>query len=213
MNSRESGADMQWDRQGKGHFVFPQFVMAVTTGDDEQAEALCQQLTAADEVSLIEWIHSDDLDERWWALRALAQCGTVQSVEPVVAVLTAPQCELRQVAALTLGHLYQRAPELVMRHLPGVAALLTDEDGMVRQAAMMALSMCGDDAVAVLAQILTASHQGARTRATQALRQINSMPAAAVLYRYLEDSNHLVRMHAYEALDEMGLLENILVTL
>ncbi|MEZ4708585.1 MAG: HEAT repeat domain-containing protein [Caldilineaceae bacterium] len=213
MNRRESGVDAPRGRPEDTQLLFPQFVKAVAAGDDDDAEALCQQLTAADEPKLIGLIADADLDMRWWALRALAQCGTAQSVAAIAVVLAAPQPELRQVATLTLGHIFQSAPERVSRQLPTLATLLRDEDGMVRQAAMMALSMCGDDAVAVLAEILAGSHQGARTRAAQALRRIGSMGAAAVLYRHLEDPNHLVRTHAYEALDEMGLLENILVTL
>ncbi len=37
------------------------------------------------------------------------------------------------------------------------------------------------------------------------------MKAAAILYALLNDENHLVRAYAYEGLDEMGLLENVLV--
>ncbi|MCB9148817.1 MAG: HEAT repeat domain-containing protein [Caldilineaceae bacterium] len=213
MSSPGSGADRRQVRREDGGALFAQFVQAISAGNDEQAEALCQQLTAADEASLTELLVASNLDARWWALRALALCGTAQSVVPVVASLDAAQNELRQVAALTLGHLYARAPEAVVPSLPRLVALLADADGAVRQAAMMALSMCNDDAVPLLAETLAGSHQGARTRAAQALRRIGSLPAAIVLYGYLEDANHLVRTHAYEALDEMGLLENILVTL
>ena len=60
---------------------------------------------------------------------------------------------------------------------------------------------------------LSGDHQGARTRATASLRKIGTMKAAAVLYQHLNDPNHLVRLYAYEALDEMGLLENQLLIL
>jgi hypothetical protein len=39
------------------------------------------------------------------------------------------------------------------------------------------------------------------------------MKAAGALYHCLNDANYLVHMYAHEGLDEMGLLENILVTL
>ena len=39
------------------------------------------------------------------------------------------------------------------------------------------------------------------------------MRSAGVLFRYLNDSNYLVRTYAYEGLDEMGLLDNVIVTL
>ena len=213
MSSANSDADQPKVRREGEHARLVQFFQAISAGNDEQAEALCQQLTAADEAALLDLLVTGHLDERWWSLRALGQWGAAQSVVPVAAALDAAQKELRQVAALTLGHLYMRVPQAVIPYLPRLAALLTDADGTVRQAAMMALSMCSDDAVPLLAEILAGSQQGARTRAAQALRRIGSIPAAVVLYGYLEDANHLVRTHAYEALDEMGLLENILVTL
>ncbi len=37
--------------------------------------------------------------------------------------------------------------------------------------------------------------------------------AAGVLYALLNDPNPMVRIYAYEGLEEMGLLETILVTL
>jgi HEAT repeat protein len=43
------------------------------------------------------------------------------------------------------------------------------------------------------------------------LRKIATLKAAAILYALLNDENHLVRSYAYEGLDEMGLLENVLV--
>jgi HEAT repeat protein len=67
--------------------------------------------------------------------------------------------------------------------------------------------------VAVLANVLRGEHQGARTRAAYALSKLASMPAAIILYHYLNDSNYMVQTYAYETLDKMGLLENVLVTL
>lgn len=201
------------DSADANHAAFSRFTSAVNAGDDEAAETQCQQLTAADENLLMELARSTSRDERWWAFRALAECGTSQSVALLGEALSAPEAELRQVVALALGHLYQRAPTAVAPHLDRLAALLADPDGTVRQAAMMALSHCGDGAVTPLAAVLAAAHEGARTRAAQGLRHIATMPAAAILYRYLEDPNHLVKTHAYEALNEMGLLENVLVSL
>ena len=132
----------------------------------------------------------------------------------VQAALAAPAPELRAAAALALVHLHSRAPAAVAPALDTVAALLTDDDGLVRQTAADCLAQCGDDAVPALGRVLRESaHQGARTRAAGALRKIATMKAAAILYPLLNDPNHLVRMYAYEGLDEMGLLENVLVVL
>jgi HEAT repeat protein len=95
--------------------------------------------------------------------------------------------------------------------LARLAVQLADDDGAVRQAAADALAQCGDDALPALASILQTPHEGARTRAAYALRKIASRQAAPILFRLLNDANYMVHTYAYEALDEMGLLENLLV--
>jgi HEAT repeat protein len=126
----------------------------------------------------------------------------LQDVQPAV----------RAAAALALAHLHARDAASVTPWLDAVAGLLEDEEGYVRQAAADSLALCGDDGVPPLGSVLRYStHQGARTRAAGALRKIATMPAAAILYALLNDQNHLVRAYAYEGLDEMGLLENVLV--
>ncbi|NJN84188.1 MAG: hypothetical protein HC802_19195 [Caldilineaceae bacterium] len=110
-----------------------------------------------------------------------------------------------------LGHLYTDYPCAVTDELPRMAELLADPDGLVRQSAVNGLSICGDAAVPALTLVLAAPHQGARTRATGALRRIGTMAAARVLFGLLNDENYLVRMYAHEGLDEMGLLENVLL--
>jgi hypothetical protein len=44
-----------------------------------------------------------------------------------------------------------------------------------------------------------------------ALRKIATVPAARLMFQYLNDDNYLVHTYAYEGLDEMGLLENVLL--
>lgn len=199
------------------------FLAAAAAGDDERAEALCQHLSPAAEQILLPLIHSDHVDLRWWAVRALAQCGTSAAVEPLVSALADDDPSVRAVATRVLSHLHARLPATVTPHLARIAQRLADPDGLVRQSAVDALALCGDPAVPVLEAILDKTvtaeidaslhNEGARTRAAQALHKIATMRTAPVLYRHLEDANHLVRTHAYEALDEMGLLENTLITL
>ncbi len=113
---------------------------------------------------------------------------------------------------MSVSYLNQRQPQAMQPLLPQVARLLADDDGFVRQAAADSLAQCGDAAVPALATVIfQCKHEGARTRAAGALRKIASMKAAGVLFRCLNDHNHLVHTYAYEALDEMGLLENVLL--
>lgn len=189
-----------------------QFQSAIAAGDDDAAEALVNQLTLADEPALIELAQSTDPDRCWWALRALAAVGEENALPSVFGALGAADPVLRAVAAMSVAHLHQRVPQAVQPLLPQVAQLLADDDGFVRQAAADGLAQCGDNAVPALATVIFQSkHEGARTRAAGALRKIASMKAVGVLYRCLNDHNHLVHTYAYEALDEMGLLENVLL--
>jgi len=170
-------------------------------------------LTPTDEPTLLPLLSAAHADQRWWATRALAFCGTQAAVPSLVAALDDQDAALRATAALALGHLYLREPDAVRPVLDQVATKLADEEGVVRQTIADALAMCGDAAVPALAHVLQGNHEGARTRAAYALRKIATMKAASILYRHLNDTNYLVQMYAYEGLDEMGLLENILVTL
>ena len=193
---------------------FPALLDAIAAGDDERAEHAALQLTSADEPALLALSQADDSDRRWWAVRGLAICGGEQAVPALLAALDDDDAGVRAAAVMALAVLHQRASAAVEPHLSETARLLADDDGMVRQAAADTLAQCGDDAVPALAQVLfQGTHQGARTRAAAALRKIATMKAAAVLYPMLNDPNHMVRAYAYEGLDEMGLLENILVTL
>lgn len=224
-----------------------EFLAAVDAADDERAEALCGQLPPRAETVLLPLTHADSADLRWWAVRALAECGSAQAADALVAALRDDDPGVRAVAARVLAHLQARHPAAVRPHLAQIAQLLLDRDGLVRQSAADALALCGDSAVPILAAILDApaadrapgdtdgllddsllnnsllnnslfnnelyNNEGARSRAAQALHKIATMETAPVLYRHLEDPNILVRTHAYEALDEMGLLENRLITL
>ncbi|MEZ4864006.1 MAG: HEAT repeat domain-containing protein [Caldilineaceae bacterium] len=190
------------------------WLAAIAQDNDEEAERLTLQGTATAEPALLSQLQQGNPDQRWWAARALAHCGTGAAIPALLAALEGKNAELRAVAALALGALYVRKRTQAPSPLAAVATLLADDDGMVRQAAADALAQCGDDAIGALVNVLRNSeHQGARSRAAYALRKIGSEAAAPALFRCLNDPNYLVHTYAHEALDEMGLLENVLVTM
>ena len=185
---------------------------AIAADDDEQAEVLALQLTAAAEATLLAVAQDGDADQRWWAVRALAHCGTPNALPVLVALLTDEDAALRVVAAMSLGGLATRLGAALTPYLPELAARLADEEGAVRQAAADALVQCGDAAVEPLVAILRfGDHEGARSRAAYALRKIGTPATIPALFRCLNDPNYLVHTYAYEALDEMGLLETQLL--
>lgn len=206
-----------------------QFVQAIIADDETNAEKLCHYLQPADEAALLALLESAQNDNplhaadlRWWATRALAHCGTATAAPIVASLLHEPVDSktadngdesnlLCATAALALGHLHQREPESVSPYLPKLAAQLAHPDGFVRQAAADALALCGDAAVPSLAEILASTNDGARSRAAYALRKIGSLAVAPALFQHLNDPHYLVRLHAYEGLDAMGLLDNVLL--
>ena len=174
---------------------YARLIQAIALDDDEAAEAQIPHLGPADALALL----------------ALAQAGGAEAVPVLVDALAADDAGERAVAALALGHLHARAGQAVNPALPSLAHCLADGEGLVRQAAADGLALCGEDAVPVLVAALESPHDGVRVRAVIALRKLQSMRAAAALYQHLNDPNRLVRLYAYETLDAMGLLTNILL--
>lgn len=189
-----------------------QWLAAIAQQDDDEAERLAAELKPSDTPALQELAASANSEERWWAVRGLALVGGPDSTPELAARLRDEQPDVRAAAALALAHLHARYPEAVAEQLDAVAELLSDDVGYVRQAAADSLALCGDDGTPALGSVLRLSeHQGARTRAASALRKIATPRAAMILYALLNDENHLVRSYAYEGLDELGLLENMLL--
>ena len=187
------------------------FLRAVAAGDETAAENAAVQLVPADEPFILARLAAaHDEEERWWMTRALASCGSAAALPALTACLADDDAAERATAALALAYIAQRDPAAPVT-LPLVANLLQDQEGFVRQAGADALAMCGDAAVPVLVDVLRGQHAGARSRAMAALRKIATPAAAGVMFQHLNDENYLVRTYAYEGLDEMGLLENLLL--
>lgn len=187
------------------------FETAVMAGTEQEAESLVERLGDGDLPLLHRLAQSADADHCWWGVRGLASAGDATSVPLLVAHLDHADALVRAAAVMALGELHRRAPQPVNAHLGQMAALLADDDGLVRQAAVDGLAACGDDAVDMLAEMLESKHDGVRVRAAAALHRIGTRKTALPLYHHLEDPNPLVRHHAYEALSELGLLTNILL--
>ena len=145
------------------HSDFAALLTAIDAGDDERCEALVQRLTSADSQLTIPLAADADSDRRWWAVRALALVGAASAVPALVNCLDDDDPGVRAAAAMSLGHVYRRAPEAVAAHLEQVAALLADDNGIVRQAAGDGLALCADDAVPALAALLPYSTHSSMT--------------------------------------------------
>jgi HEAT repeat protein len=195
---------------------FTLFLQAVDTGDDNAAEQAVSRLIPLHEAHLLKLSDDPSTDRRWWAIRALAEVSDEQALSHLLRALNDDDAGVRSVAIMALQKLHSRLPEATRPLLPILSERLLDPDGMVRQAATDALAKCGDDAIPILSQILqrqalVTDNEVARVRAAMALRRIATMSAAAVMYQCLNDANYLVHTYAYEGLDEMGLLDNVLL--
>jgi HEAT repeat protein len=195
---------------GKSHFE--RFLAAIAGGEDQRAEQLVHLLDETDEPALLRLAESTDPEQRWWALRALAQVGSQAAASVLSEALHDPDPAVRSVAVMALGTLFARGANSKGPILPRMAALLADDEGLVRQVAAEGLARCGDDAVPVLAEALDSPHDGVRVRAAFALHRIGTMATALPLYHHLNDPSPLVRHYAYETLDRLGLLTNVLLS-
>jgi HEAT repeat protein len=161
-----------------------------------------------------------DPDRRWWAARTLAVIGTAAAVEPLVDLLADPDEATRCAASLALGRIGAEAA------IPALVARLADPSGWVRDSAADGLALIGEASLPALVEALSDPRDGIRVRAASALRRTllaiipprthvdiasNRGRALGALFQALNDPNYLVHQHAYEALDRLGLLDNLIV--
>jgi HEAT repeat protein len=198
-------------------------VSAVASRDDVAAEVAAQALAGKTYLlpALRPLLADVDPNRRWWAVRTLALVGGDDAARLLIEGLADPDESTRCAAALGLGEL---------RFTQAIAALvgrLADDSGWVRDSAADALAMLGALAVAALTEALADHRDGVRVRAASALRRILVSERAAnatesiirchlaaigALFLALNDPNRLVRHNAYQALDQLGLLETVFVT-
>jgi len=187
---------------------------AIEADDDEAAEAAIIEISRHDGEALpllLRLGKSPDHDERWWAVRGLAELAEERidvrdaTMPSLLEALHDPDDAVRCVAALALGQMQAGSA------IPALTLLLADPSGWVRGAAADALAMIGEPALPALGEALQDERDGVRVRAAYALYKIRSTRSARWLFPALNDPNHLVHTYAYEALNDMGLLNTILV--
>ncbi len=195
---------------------------AVAAQDDERAEDAARACAGRPGIlpALRPLLADPDSDRRWWAVRTLAGIGSPETTRLLAERLSDADEGIRCVAALGLGNL--KAADAVAP----LAACLADESGFVRDSAADALALIGEPAVPALVEAVADPRDGVRVRAASALRRIAVVgprpgpdldirsprgQAIGALFRALQDPNYLVHQHAHTALDQMGLLDNLIV--
>ena len=181
----------------------PALLAELTCGDDERAESAAQQLAGYGESAfqaLRNLLRDEDVDARWWAIRALAQFETSEKVTgDLVAALEDGSSDVRQCAAMALcHHPHPRAVSPLIR-------ALSDPDSMTAGLARNALIRIGAEAVPELIETLRAGSRAARLEAVRALAEIKDPRAIPPLMQALEQDSALMQYWAEHGLDKLGL--------
>jgi HEAT repeat protein len=173
----------------------------LTSGDEARAEDAVPALVALGEEafpSLLDLLTSTVADERWWAIRTLAQSPRARG-EWLLPLLTDPDVEVRQAAALGLYHLPSEAAAR-----PLIRAL-SDPDSMVSDLARNALVAIGNPAVPFLMNISRNAPQRTRINALRAVAEIADYRAIPTLMAALEEDSAMLQHWAEEGLERLGL--------
>lgn len=137
-------------------------------------------------------------DERWWAVRVLAEIDHPEATRLLKEGLHDERDSVRQCAALA----FRKRPH------PGAAAaliqLLDAQDSLTRRLAGDALIALGPDGVTPLLEVMEKGATRARVEAARALAKLADTRAVPALFHALDDESALLAYWAEEGLDRMG---------
>jgi len=177
-------------------------VQQLIRGDDQEAEQAAlalAKLGAQALPALLALADSQDIDQRWWALRTLALIPAPQAKVALIHALRDPDINVRQCAAL--GIRYQPTFEAV----PVLLEALASQDKLLARLAADALIAIGHQAVPDLILTVKNGNPTARLEAVRALALIGDPRAIPVLYAVLSEESTFMEYWATEGLDRMGI--------
>ena len=173
----------------------------LTSGDEARAENAVPglvELGGQAFPALRNLLDSAEVDERWWALRTLAQSPQART-EWLLPLLNDPAAEVRQAAALGLcSHPDETAIKPLIQ-------ALNDADTMASDLARNALVVIGKPAVPSLSDVPKDAPQRARINALRALAEIGDYSAIPTLMAALEEDSAMLQYWAEEGLERLGL--------
>lgn len=184
-----------------------QLAAELSCGDDERAEAAVKKLVDLGQPAvpaLIELLtaHRDggqdeEVDARWWAVRALAEFRGEEAVKALIEALRDPEPSVRQGAALALRK------QAARQSVPALVAALDDPDYLTGHLSVDALVAVGEEAVPALMEVMETGSHAARVNAVRALAMIGDQRAIPVLFKALE-GGPVMQHWAEEGLERMG---------
>jgi HEAT repeat protein len=173
----------------------------LTSGDDTRAEnsipALIQ-LGMAAIPALLDLTHAEEVDSRWWAVRALAASPHTRT-EYLIPLLSDSAPQVRAAAALALcSHPHESAVEALIK-------TLADEDPLTAGLAGNALVKIGGPSVLSLLEVMKEAPTGIRISALRTLSEICDHRAIPVMMKSLSEESALLEYWAQEGLNRLGL--------
>ena len=173
----------------------------LTSGDESRAEAAASELVHLGDPALarlMDLLGSTDADQRWWAIRTLAQIPVVDA-GMFLAALNDPSAEVRQASALALAaHPLERAA-------PQLVRALNDADGMVATLAVNALIAIGKPAVPALLDAFESSSRAVQINRMRALAEIRDHRSIPAMLKATEADSAMLNYWAKEGLERLGL--------
>jgi HEAT repeat protein len=183
------------------------YIAELASCDDRRAEAVVVKLAALGGralPALLHLLHENDgsapqqVDRRWWALRAVAEIESPAARDALLQALADPDPRLRQCALVGLR---LRPDERLLFQAP---ALLSDRDALVASLAADALIALGKLATPVLVKVLQDAPQAARLQAVRALARIQDPRSIPILFNTLDEDSALMEYWASEGLERLG---------
>jgi HEAT repeat protein len=183
----------------------------LTSGDDARAEnsiPALVQLGMAAIPALLDLTRAEEVDSRWWAVRALAASPHTRT-EDLIPLLSDSAPEVRAAAALALcSHPHESAVEALIK-------TLADEDSLTAGLAGNALVKIGSPSVLSLIGAAQACVEPGRNEAPtgirtccvalRALSEIRDHRAIPVMMKSLSEESALLQYWAREGLNRLGL--------
>ena len=173
----------------------------LTSGDDARAEKSIPAIVdlGMDAIpTLLELTRAEEVDSRWWAVRALAASPHART-ENLIPLLSDSASEVRAAAALALcNHPDESA-------IPALINTLSDEDSLTAGLAGNALVKIGSPSVPSLLTVMSEAPTSIRIIVLRALSEIRDHRAIPVMMKSLSEESAVLQYWAQEGLQRLGL--------
>jgi hypothetical protein len=169
--------------------------------DEARAEnAACELSKLGESIlpSMEALLLSSIVDQRWWAIRTLAQMPE-PPVSWLIKALDDHSNEVREAAALALiTHPSETA-------VPSLVRELMDGDEMLGTLAMNALTAIGKPSIPMLLDAFQNASPRARIQIMRTLAEIRDYRAISLMLKATEDDSAMLNYWAQEGLERLGL--------